>query len=45
MVSIENDLIQWIDEREKMKQEKIFDMSVANAMANDNVSMAIKKNS
>jgi hypothetical protein len=45
MVSIENDLIQWIDEREKMKQEKIFDMSVANAMANANVEMSIKKNS
>ena len=35
----------WVDELEKQKQEKIYDMSVANAMANDNVEMSIKKNS
>ena len=45
MESVEKDMEQWIDELEKMKKEKIFDMSVANAMANDNVSMNIKKNS
>ena len=44
MKSIENDMEQWIDELEKRQQEKIFDMSVANAMANDNVEMSIKKN-
>ena len=44
MESIEKDLLQWVDELEKQKQEKIFDMSVANAMANSNVEMSIKKN-
>ena len=44
MKSIEKDMEQWIDEKEKLNKEKIFDMSVANAMANENVSMEIKKN-
>jgi hypothetical protein len=44
MKSIEKEIIQWVDELEKQKQEKIFDMSVANAMANANVEMSIKKN-
>ena len=45
MESIERDIIQWVDELDKRKKEKIFDKSVANAMANHNVSMEIKKNS
>ena len=44
MESIQKEMKQWVDELEKMKDEKIFDMSVANAMANDNVEMSIKKN-
>tara|TARA_R110002020_G_scaffold240436_3_gene453479 strand:- start:182 stop:679 length:498 start_codon:yes stop_codon:yes gene_type:complete len=44
MKSIEKDMEQWIDEKQKLDKEKIFDMSVANAMANENVSMNIKKN-
>ena len=44
MKSIEKEMVQWVDELEKQKQEKIFDMSVANAMANSNVEMSIKKN-
>ena len=44
MKSIEKEIIQWVDELEKQKQEKIYDMSVANAMANANVEMSIKKN-
>jgi len=44
MKSIEKELLQWVDELEKQKQEKIYDMSVANAMANSNVEMSIKKN-
>ena len=44
MESIERDMEQWVDEIEKQKEEKIFDMSVANAMANSNVEMSIKKN-
>jgi len=45
MVSIEKELLQWVDELEKQKQEKIYDMSITNAMANANVEMSIKKNS
>ena len=45
MVSIEKDMEQWINEKHEFeKNEKIFDKSVANAMANDNVEMSIKKN-
>ena len=44
MESIQEDMEQWVDEIDKMKKEKVFDMSVANAMANDNVEMSIKKN-
>jgi len=44
MKSIEKELLQWVDELEKQKQEKIYDMSVANAMANANVEMSINKN-
>ena len=44
MKSIEKEMVQWVDELEKMKQEKIFDKSVVNAMANANVEMSIKKN-
>ncbi len=42
--SIENEMEQWVEEFTKMRNEKVFDMSVANAMANDNVDMQIKKN-
>ena len=34
----------WIDEQHKLNQKKVYDMSVANAMANENVSMEINKN-
>ena len=45
MESIHRDMEQWIFEKHEFeKNEKIFDMSVANAMANDNVEMSIKKN-
>ena len=44
MESIEKEMVQWVDEFEKIKKEKIFDKSIANAMANDNVEMSIKKN-
>ena len=44
MKSVEKEMVQWVDELEKQKQEKIYDMSVANAMANSNVEMSIKKN-
>ena len=32
------------ESQDRLAKEKIFDMSVANAMANDNVEMTIKKN-
>ena len=38
------ELEQWIDEQDKIKKKKLYDMSVANAMANANVDMSIKKN-
>jgi len=44
MDAIERDMIQWIDEMEKQKNEKIFDISVSNAMANEKDEMSIKKN-
>ena len=42
--SIEKDMEQWIDEFEKIKNEKVFDKKVANALANGEVEMSIKKN-
>jgi len=44
MESLEKDFIKWIDEKEKLDKEKVFDDTVANAMANENVTMAINKN-
>ena len=45
MEAIHKDMEQWVFEKHEFeKNEKIFDMSVANAMANDNVEMSIKKN-
>jgi|TARA_R110000824_G_scaffold224168_2_gene411851 predicted Zn-ribbon and HTH transcriptional regulator len=43
-VSGRKELNQWVDEREKEKNEKVYDMSVANAMSNANVEMSINKN-
>ena len=44
MKSIERDMEQWIDEKEKRLQVNPFDMKVANALANSNVEMTINKN-
>ena len=44
MESIEKDMIQWVEEMEKQKNEKVFDDKVANALANGEVEMSIKKN-
>ena len=43
MSALEKEMEQWVDEFEKIRNEKVFDMSVANAMANDNVDMQINK--
>ena len=42
--SIEKDMEQWVDEFEKIRNEKVFDKVVANALANGEVEMQIKKN-
>ena len=44
MKSLEEDFVKWIDEKEKLDKEKVFDKTVANAMANENVEMTINKN-
>jgi len=44
MVAIEKEMIQWVDEFEKIRKEKVFDKSVANALANGEVEMTINKN-
>ena len=44
MESIEKDMVQWVDEMEKIKNEKVFDTKVANALANGEVEMSINKN-
>ena len=44
MKSIEKDMEQWIQELDKLKKEKIYDKSVANALANGEVEMSIHKN-
>ena len=42
--AIEKEMEQWVDEFEKIKNEKVFDNKVANALANGEVEMSIKKN-
>ena len=44
MESLERDMEQWVDELDKQNKEKVFDTKVANALANGEVEMSIKKN-
>ena len=44
MKSIEQDMIQWVDELDKINKEKVFDKSVVNSLSNANVDEAIKVN-
>ena len=44
MESIEKDMIQWIEEISKQREQNPFDETVANALANGEVEMSIKKN-
>ena len=44
MDSIEKDMIQWVDEFTEYKKQNPFDTKVANALANAEVEMSIKKN-
>ena len=43
-VAIENEMEQWIDEMEKERAKNPFDLKVANALANGEVEMSIKRN-
>ena len=44
MKAIEKDMVQWVEEMEKNRKENPFDETVANALANGEVEMQIKKN-
>ena len=44
MKSIERDMVQWVDEITEQRKQNPFDETVANALANSNVEMSIKKN-
>jgi len=44
MVAIEQEMIQWIDENQKMLEKNPFDKTLANALANGEVEMTINKN-
>ena len=44
MDAIEKDMIQWVEELTKQRKESPFDDKIANALANGEVEMSIKKN-
>ena len=44
MDAIEKEMIQWVDELTEQRKKNPFDEKVANALANGEVSMQIKKN-
>ena len=44
MEAIEKDMVQWVDELTEQRKQNPFDEKVANALANGEVSMQIKKN-
>ena len=44
MESLEKDMIQWVDEITKQRQQNPFDKTVANALANGEVEMSVNKN-
>ena len=44
MEALEEDFLKWLDEKEKLDKEIVFDDTVAKAMANENVNMTINKN-
>ena len=44
MEALEKDMIQWVDELTEQRKKNPFDEKVANALANGEVSMEIKKN-
>ena len=44
MDALEKDMIQWVEEISKQREQNPYDMKVANALANGEVEMSIKKN-
>ena len=44
MESLEKDMIQWVEEITKQRKQNPFDEKVANALANGEVEMSVKKN-
>ena len=44
MESLEKDMIQWVDELTEQRKKNPFDEKVANALANGEVEMSIKRN-
>ena len=44
MEALEKDMEQWVDEITEQRKQNPFDKTIANAMANENVEMSIKKN-
>ena len=44
MEALEKDMVQWVEEITEERKKNPFDTTIANAMANDNVSMEINKN-
>ena len=44
MKAIENEMIQWIDEKQELLKDNPFDKKVANAIANGEVELTINKN-
>lgn len=43
MKAIENEMIQWIDEKQKLLKDNPFDKKIANALANEEVDLQINK--
>ena len=44
MESLEKDMIQWVEELTEQRKQNPFDETIANALANGEVEMSIKKN-
>jgi len=44
MEALEKDMVQWVDEITEQRKKNPFDTKVANALANGEVEMSIKKN-
>jgi hypothetical protein len=44
MEAIEKEMIQWVDEKQKLMKDNPFDKTIANAMANSEVELTINKN-